>query len=122
MKKVLIIEDEEFLRDIYLQKISEGGFSVFWADNVKDGVKLLKERRPNLVVLDILLMGKNGISFLKALQEFEEDMKPVVIVLSNYDDPAMKKQALGLGAKEYLIKTQFTPNQILEKVKSYIGQ
>ncbi|MCD6232838.1 response regulator [bacterium] len=120
MKKVLIIEDEKLLRDMYAHKISERGFEVFLADSAEEGLKVLKEKKPDLVLLDILLPAKNGTFVLKELKTSLDNLKPKVIVFSNYDDPVIKKKALDLGAEEYLIKTQFTPNGILEEIEKYL--
>ncbi len=120
MKKILLIEDEKILRDMYVQKISESGMKVVWADNSKEGLEIAKKEAPDLVILDILLPGKSGLYFLENLKKDSLTSQLKVVVFSNYDDLDAKKKALALGAKAYLIKTQFTPKEMLKKIKEYL--
>lgn len=120
MSKILIIEDEEILAEMYRDKFLEAGFDVFSAFNSKDGLMLAKKEKPDLIVLDIILPRENGISFLKKLREEKDIFSIPVVVLSNYDDPQTKKEAKQLKAKNYLIKTDFTPDQLVRKIKKYI--
>ncbi len=120
MKKILIIEDEKILADMYREKFTQAGFKVFTAFEAKEGLILTKKEKPDLIILDILLPRENGIFFLKKLKETPEASSVLVIAFSNYDDPNMKKQAMKLGAKDYLIKTNYTPEEIVNKVRKYL--
>ena len=82
--------------------------------------KILKEEKPDLIILDILLPRENGVYFLTKSKKHPEITKIPVVVFSNYDDPKTKKECFELGAKEYLIKTDYTPQQIIEKIKEYL--
>lgn len=120
MKKILIIEDEKILADMYHERFTQAGFKVSSAFDAEEGLVLAKKEKPDLIVLDILLPRKNGISFLKKLRETPEGSSVLVIAFSNYDDPEIKEQAQKLGAKDYLIKTNYTPEEIVNKVKEYL--
>lgn len=120
MKKILIIEDEKILAEMYREKFSQVGFEVILAFDSKEGLELTKREKPDLILLDILLPGENGISFLSSKRKEKEIASIPVIAFSNYDDPKTKKEAFDLGIKEYLIKTNYTPQQIVEKIKNYI--
>jgi DNA-binding response OmpR family regulator len=120
MKKILIIEDEEILAEMYQDKFSQAGFKVSLAFDAEEGLKLIKKERPDLIMLDILLPKENGITFLAKLKKDPEISSVPVVAFSNYDDPEAKKEARRLGAKDYLIKTSYTPQEIIEKVKSYL--
>lgn len=121
MKKILIIEDEKILAEMYKEKLEMSGFKVLLAENCEKGLELVKKEKPDLILLDILLPGEeNGISFLKKLKENSEASQISIIAFSNYDDPKIKKEAILFGAKEYLIKTDYTPKEIVEKVKKYL--
>ncbi len=122
MKKILIIEDEKVLAEMYKEKLEREGFEVILAFNVKEGIESAKRERPDVILLDILLAGENGIDFLRKQKENQEIFQIPVIAFSNYDDPRAKKEAKELGAKEYLIKTNYTPTQIIEKIKSILKQ
>jgi len=120
MKKILIVEDEEILAQMYKERLEKEGFEVFLASNSKKGLKLAREEKPDLILLDILLPDEDGISFLKELRKESSISEILVVALSNYDDPKSKKDAFSLGVKEYLIKTDYTPKQVVERVKKYL--
>jgi len=119
-KKILLIEDEKVLVEMYKDKFDKEGFEILLAFDSKEGLRLAKKEKPDLVILDILLPKENGISFLEWQSKDPEISSIPVIVFSNYDDPETKKKAKELGVKEYLIKANYTPNRIVEKVKSYL--
>ena len=120
MKKILLIEDEKILAEMYRDKFTQAGFEVFLAFESREGLELAKKEKPDLIVLDILLPRKNGVSFLKEWKEDPRISKIPVVALSNYDHPETRKKALELGAKEYIIKTDYTPKEIVEKIKQYL--
>jgi DNA-binding response OmpR family regulator len=119
MKKILIIEDEIVLAEMYKEKLEKEGFEVFLASEIEEGIEIAKKERPDLILLDILLPRENGVSFLEKIKK--EEIKDIPIVaFSNYDDPGTKKRAFELGVKEYLIKANYTPGEIVEKIKNYL--
>jgi DNA-binding response OmpR family regulator len=120
MKKILILEDERDLAEMYKEKLTMEGFQVFLAENIEEGLKIAKEEKPDLILLDILLGEENGISFLKKQKEDKEISEIPVVAFSNYDNSQTKKEAKELGVKEYLIKTNFTPKEFVEKIKNYL--
>jgi two-component system alkaline phosphatase synthesis response regulator PhoP len=119
-KKILIIEDEKNLAEMYKDKLEMEGFKVSLAFNVKEGIEMAKKENPDLILLDILLEGENGVSFLKKQKKYKEIFEIPVVAFSNYDDPQTKNEAKRLGIKEYLIKTDFTPKEFVEKIKRYL--
>jgi DNA-binding response OmpR family regulator len=120
MKKILIIEDEKILAEMYREKLEMEGFKVLLAFDVKEGIEMAKKEKPDLILLDILLPVENGIYFLERQREDKEICQIPVIAFSNYDNPQKIKKTIELGAKEYLIKTNHTPTEIIEKIKKYI--
>lgn len=120
MKKILLIEDEKMLSEMYAEKLSQSGYEVFSASSAEEGLELLKKEEPNLILLDILLPRKNGISFLKDKKNMEEKNSIPVVAFSNYNEPKAKSEARKLGVKDYLIKTDYTPQKIVDKVKEYL--
>jgi DNA-binding response OmpR family regulator len=120
-KKILIIEDEKVLGEMYKDKFSQSGFDVFWAQTAEEGIEKVKKVKPDLIILDILLPKANGIGFMGWLKETDFASTPV-IAFSNFDEPGTKKEALNLGVRDYLIKTNYTPQEIIDKVKKYLEQ
>lgn len=120
MKKILLIEDEKILAEMYKDKFTEAGYKIIVAFEAEEGLKLAKKEKPDLIILDILLPRGNGNSFLKEQQKDPEVSSIPVVGFSNYDDPETKKEAFRLGIKEYFIKTAFTPQQFVKKIKEYL--
>ena len=86
----------------------------------QEAIEYLKKEKPDLILLDILLPKENGITFLKKMKEIENVSDIPIIAFSNYDDQRTKKDAFELGVKDYLIKTQYTPKELVEEVKKYL--
>jgi two-component system alkaline phosphatase synthesis response regulator PhoP len=122
MKKILLVEDEKILSAMYQEKFSEAGFEVSATFEAKEGLELAKKEKPDLIILDILLPRENGIYFLTELRKDLEISSIPVVVFSNYDDPETKKKSIQLGAKDYLIKTNYTPQEIVNKIKDYFRE
>jgi len=119
-KKILIVEDEKILAEIYRDKFTEAGFEVLVTFEAEEGLKLAKKEKLDLIVLDILLPRENGVYFLTELKNDLEISSIPVVVFSNFDDPETKRTALRLGVKDYLIKTNYTPKEIVAKIKNYL--
>ncbi len=120
MKTILLIEDETILGEMYKDKFSQAGLKVIWTKQAEDGLKIIKEKNIDLIVLDILLPQESGIFFLEKMKKESKMTSVPVIVFSNYDDPETKKRAFALEIKEYLIKTNYTPEQIVNTIKKYL--
>lgn len=119
MKKVLLIEDEPALVDLYKTKFSKEGFNVISALDGESGLQLARMEKPDFIILDILLPVRSGITFLKKLRADPEISKTPVFVFSCFDEQNIKKQAFDLGVEDYILKTKYTPDQLVEKIKAY---
>ena len=119
-KKILIVEDEKILSDLYAEKFQQAGFLVISASEAEDGLEVAKKEKPDLIILDILLPKGDGISFLQRMREEPGLSLTPVVVFSNFDDPTTKKAAFRLGVKDYLIKTNYTPREMIEKIKGIL--
>jgi len=120
MSKILIIEDERILAEMYKDKFDEEGLETDVAFSSEEALEYLKTKKPDLILLDILLPKENGISFLRKMREMENVSGVPVIAFSNYDEPRTKKEAFELGVKAYLIKTQYTPKELVETVRKFL--
>lgn len=120
-KKILIIEDEKALAEMYQERFIAEGFDVSLAFTAEEGLSLAKKRKPDLILLDILLPTQNGVSFLAKLRQDPKTKDITVVAFSNYDEPQTKEEALKLGAKAYLLKTSYTPKELVKEVKKYLS-
>ena len=120
MKKILIVEDEKILSEMYKFKLGKEGFEVIGAMEVDEAIDLGKKNRPDLVVLDILLPKENGINYLIKIKDIGELKSVPVLVLSNFDDNETRARAFELGAKDYLIKSNHDPKEIVEKIRELL--
>lgn len=118
--KILIVEDDKFLRDLCQRKLEKEGFQVLTAIDGEGGLKKMKEEKPSLVLLDIILPGLDGFEVLKRIQKDPGLKKIPVMVISNLGQEEDEKKALDLGVKAYLIKAHNTPTDIIEKIKKML--
>ncbi|OGM12706.1 hypothetical protein A3A76_04295 [Candidatus Woesebacteria bacterium RIFCSPLOWO2_01_FULL_39_23] len=119
-KKVLIIEDDPFLLKIYQEKFTGEGFDVVTAEDGVEGLRLAKEGNLNIVILDILIPKLSGVDLLLKLREDDKGKTLPVIALTNLTQPEEQQKVMTLGVKEYLVKSDYTPNQVVEKIRKYI--
>jgi two-component system alkaline phosphatase synthesis response regulator PhoP len=120
-KKILIVEDETILKEMYEQKFRQSGFEVYTADDGEEGFFLALKVKPDLILLDILLPKENGLAWLKRVRDNAQLAGIKVVAFSNFDDPNSKNTAAELGVVDYLIKTNFTPAEVIERVKNYLN-
>lgn len=116
--RILVIEDDRFLRDLIVQKLKKEGFVVLEAIDGEEGIKMTREHSTDLVLLDLILPGIDGFEVLKKMKEDSATKNIPVIILSNLGQKEDVERGLRLGAQDYLIKAHFTPGEIIEKVKS----
>jgi len=121
-KKILIVEDEEVLRNMYTTRFEQDGIEVVTANDAEDGFTLISQEMPDLVLLDIILPKNDGIYLLTQLRENPKTAKLAVLAFSNFDDPVTKAKAEELGVLAYLRKTDYTPTEIVKKVKTYLDK
>ncbi|OHA06758.1 MAG: hypothetical protein A2934_01135 [Candidatus Sungbacteria bacterium RIFCSPLOWO2_01_FULL_47_10] len=122
MKKILFIEDEAALQKTLSSALKDAGFSVFQALDGDTGLRLIQREKPDLVLLDLILPKKDGFEVLRGLKENRETQSIPVIVLTNLGGLREVQSALDLGARDYLIKTNYKPSELVEKVKMILNQ
>jgi DNA-binding response OmpR family regulator len=121
-KKILIIEDDKFLRQLILRKLEREGYQVVEAVDGEEGYKKIKLEMPDIVLLDLILPGIDGFEFLSRVKEDDTINKIPVIILSNLGQREDIDRGLKLGAVDYLIKAHFTPSEIIEKVRNVLKE
>ena len=116
-QKILIVEDDKFLRELITRKLIQENFEVIEAIDGEEGLEKAKETKPNLILLDLILPGVDGFEVLTKLKEDPVLTVIPVIILSNLGQREDVERGLRLGAVDYLVKAHFTPNEIIEKVR-----
>jgi DNA-binding response OmpR family regulator len=115
-RKILIVEDDEALLNLYDKKFANCGFQVIRAEDGEKGVNRAKEERPDVILLDIMLPVMNGFEVLKVLRKENILDNTPVVILSNYGETQNVTEGLVSGAVEYLIKVEHTPEEVLNIV------
>lgn len=122
MKKILIIEDESVLQKTFGDLLSAEGYEVISALDGEDGLKMAKVKKPDLILLDLILPKMHGLEVLKQLKEDSETKDIPVIILTNLEGTDDVEKALELGATTYLIKASYTLKEVLSKIKQVLGE
>lgn len=117
MKKILFIEDEQSLQKVLGNRLEQEGFSVLSALDGEIGFNLAKEKKPDLILLDLVLPKKDGFEVLKELKQEKETKDIPVMVLTNLETDADLQRILELGATTYLVKANYNLEEIVSKIK-----
>lgn len=120
--KILIVEDDEFLRELYAETLSGEGFAVETASDGEEGYGKMKQGGWDLVLLDIIMPKMNGLEVIKKVKaESPTPVSKSLVFLTNLDKDAEIKEALQYG-DGYLIKSQITPGDMIREVKVYLNK
>lgn len=114
---VLLVEDDEFLAELYATKLTLEGFEIALATDGEKAVRLLEQKKPDLVLLDIVLPKLDGFEVLKRIKENPSTQGVPVILLTNLSQKDEVAKGLALGAVDYLIKAHFMPSEVIAKIK-----
>ncbi len=121
-KKVLIVEDDDFLLQMYVTKLELEGFKVVEATNGLQGLKMAQREKPDLILLDLNLPELSGFEVLAQLKRDDETKNIKVLVLTNYSQKDNIDRCLELGADDYLIKAHFVPSEVIKKIKMILNE
>lgn len=116
-KKILIIEDDKFLLKLYSDKLRRADFEVFEALTGEEGLNKISTEKPDLIILDLILPRKSGFEILSELKIDSKTKDIPIIILTNLEQKSDIKRGLEMGAKSYLIKTDFSTNKLPQLVK-----
>ncbi len=119
--RILIVEDDLNLADVYSTKFEKEGFEVFVAADGEEGLSKINEWRPHLVLLDIMLPKKDGFAVLKELKENPQTKMIPVIMWTNLSDPEESRKAKELGAIDYLVKVYNMPSEVVDTVQKRLN-
>jgi CheY-like chemotaxis protein len=122
MGNVLIVEDDALLVKVYSTRLKAGGHQVFSAKDGVEGLKLAQEKKPQVILLDIMMPKMSGLDVLAHLKKDPSTASIPVLVYSNLGKDKEIEEAKKLGAAEFLTKASCTPQEVVEKIESYIKQ
>jgi DNA-binding response OmpR family regulator len=120
MKKILFVEDEAALQEAFGEVLKQAGYEVIMALDGEIGLRLAKSEKPNLILLDLVLPKLHGFEVLKKLKKDKETEDIPVIVLTNLEKVEDVETAIELGAKTYLVKTQYNLEEVIDKIRKVI--
>lgn len=121
MAKIVFIEDEPALQKSLGDFLRGQGHEVFSALNGEEGLGMVREYHPDLILLDIVLPRMDGLEVLRALRADPATKDIAVVMLTNSESSDAVQEAVTLGAKAYLIKTSYTLDEVSEKLKAILG-
>lgn len=119
--KILLAEDDKFISRAYVDGLSRAGFQVSLASNGDEAVEKINSEKPDLVLLDVIMPDKNGFEVLESIKQVEELKKIPVIVLSNLGQDSDIQKGKELGAVDYLIKSNFSIKEVVEKIHKILN-
>jgi len=118
---MLIVEDDRFIGELYQHQFEKYGFVTKNAYDGQEALDMIKADKYDLILLDIIIPKIDGIGVLKSLKADDKTKAIPVVVLSNLGQDEVIKEALHNGAKAYIIKSLYTPDQVVAEVRSIIG-
>ena len=121
-KKVLVIDDEAPIREIYQKEFSREGFNTVVAVDGEDGLLKAGKEIPDLILLDIMLPKLSGIDVLKSLKKNPLTKDIPVLLLTNLGEETIIKEGFTLGADGYLLKVSYTPAQVVEECRKFLNE
>lgn len=120
-KKILLVEDDPFLSEIYATKFEEAGFKISVARDGSLGLQKVREENPDILILDIVMPNVDGFEFLRILKQDQAIKNIPVIILSNLGEQEDVERGFRMGALAYIIKAHYTPTEVVSKVKSILN-
>lgn len=119
---ILIVEDDQFIKDIYTDELIKNGFQVDSVGTGKEGLNKLSQNKYDLLLLDIMLPDINGLEILKQIKQNPATKSLKTILLTNLGQDEIIQQGFELGANKYLIKMSYNPDQIVSEVKMFLEE
>jgi len=120
-KKILIIEDDEHVSKVYEMKFSKEGYSTVFVSNGEEAVEKITSEKPDLIILDLMVPKKDGFVILGEIKKNSSTASIPVLVLSNLGGKSDQDRALGLGANEYMVKVNYSMQEVIDRAKSYLS-
>lgn len=119
--KVLLVDDDAFLRDMYATKFIECGHEVESTGEAAEALRVMKDKTYDVVLLDMVMPGMSGLDLLKELKKSDLKKQTIIIILSNQSETSDRSAASELGADGYIVKAESIPSDIVKQVESIYG-
>lgn len=119
-KKILMIEDDEFIRELYTRQVKSAGFNIESTASGKEGLELLANNQYDLLMLDLNIPDVSGFEILEKLQKNPKE-NMITMILSNVAQDEFVKKGLDFGASAFIIKSTYTPEQVVSEIKSLLS-
>ena len=122
-KRILLVEDDQYTRELYEEVIKGEGYALDSATNGEEGLEKIKAGGYNLILLDVMMPKMSGLEVLRAVKNDPPKVQngPIVILTNLTNDPILN-QAYGLNARDFVVKSDITPGDLLEKIKGYLAE
>lgn len=120
--KVLVVEDDPMILDMYVHKFQQEGFVVVSHDRGDGVVELVEQEKPNITLLDVIMPGLDGFAVLEALRKNPATKDVKVLMLTNLGQDEDKEKGLKLGAMGYIVKSSRTPGEVVKEVRTYLAK
>jgi DNA-binding response OmpR family regulator len=121
MKKILLVEDDDALANVYLMRLQAEGFDVRRVANGEDALAAAREYMPDLILLDAMMPKVSGFDVLDILRNTPETMNIKIIMLTALSQESDKERAQGLGVDDYLVKSQVVISDVVERIRHHLG-
>ena len=122
MAKILLVEDDSLLAELYKRQFVLAGLEIVIATNGEEGLSLLGKDHYDVVLLDVLLPDIDGIEVFRRMKVQEATRNIPVVFLTNLSQEDTIEKAFKMGAKGYLVKASYTPDQVVNEVRNFLGQ
>ena len=120
-KKILLVEDDEALADVYKSRLDIEGFETQWVGNGEDALATALKFKPDLILLDVMMPRISGFDVLDIIRNTPETANMHVIMLTALSQPKDKERAETLGVDDYLVKSQVVIGDVIERVRYHLG-
>lgn len=121
-KKILIVEDDKSLREMYQLRLSINGYDVIEAKDGEEGLDMAIKERPDLIMLDIMMPKMSGMDVLDIIKSTPETKNIPVILLTALNEDSVRSKGLVYGAEDYLVKSQTMPGKVVEKIEEVLAR
>lgn len=119
-KTIFLVEDDDIVVDLLVRRLKKSGYAVEVAPNGRVGLEMIQQKKPDLVLLDMLLPELDGFGVIEGLEKMKLLPDLPVIIISNSGQPIEIERAMKKGIRDYLIKINFNPDEVLEKIKEVL--
>jgi len=120
--KILLVDDDAFLRDMYATKFTELNFVIDVAETAESALSKLREQNYDVILVDMIMPGMTGVELLKQVRTENIGGNPVCIMLSNQSEPEDKEAALKAGAVGYIVKAELIPSEVVDAVVKLVAK